>query len=327
MPAEEAYINAHTLVEADLTGIESHGTSRMPIYLKRIRSGAVRSQCLLTVAADHIATGVMDAGNSMGAYASYKVMQTVIARARTTGVAFFTLKNSNHYGTAAYFAKMALEHDMIGISATNSTARMAPWGGRDAYFGTNPFAVAVPAGKELPVVADMATSVVARGKIIIAAKKNQQIPPGWALNKNGENTTDPQEALAGTVLPFAGPKGSAIALLIDVLTGVLSGSAFGLKINDMYADFKQPTYTSHMFAAIDISKFSAVEQFKDNMDRMIREIKSSTPAENVAEIYLPGEIELRKKQQRLIEGIPFSEAVLHDLRNEGQLCKVPYTLE
>lgn len=327
MPKDEAYINADNLVDADLTGVESHGVSRMAIYLKRIRDGVVNPKCELKVVAEHPAVLVLDAKNSMGAVASSKAMQMAIKKARESGAAFVTVRNSNHFGTAAYYTKMALEHDMIGFSSTNGPARMAPWGGKDPYFGTNPFSIAVPAGKELPVVADMATSLVARGKIILAAKNNKEIPLGWAINKDGEETTNAKEALEGTVLPFGGPKGSAIALLIDVFCGILAGASFGPHIKDMYANFTEPTNTGHIFGAFDISKFIDKDIFKQNMDQMIREIKRSTPAKGVQEIFLPGEIELRKKQQRLKEGIPLSPAVIQELKEEGALANIPWILD
>ena len=327
MTREDADINADNLVDADLTGVESHGVSRMPIYLKRIREGVVSPRTEVFLAQGYQASGVFDGGNGMGAPVSYRVMKKVIDKAAQYGIAFFTVKNSNHFGTAAYYAKMALEHDMIGFCATNGPARMAPWGGSEPYFGTNPFAIAIPANEERPIVADMATSVVARGKIIIAAKKNQTIPAGWALTKEGESTTDPQAALVGTVLPFGGPKGSAIALMIDVMSGILSGSRFGPHLNDMYGDFENPTFTSHTFAAIKIDAFTSAGQFKADIDQMIREIKKNRPAENVAEIFLPGEIELRKKEERHKTGIPLPKVVLDDLKREGELCRVPYDLE
>ncbi|MDK2822837.1 MAG: hypothetical protein PWQ67_639 [Clostridia bacterium] len=327
MPKDDANINADSLVDANLSGVDSHGVSRMSIYLKRIREGVVKPKCELKVLRDFPAGAALDAGNGMGAVASYKAMEIALEKAKEVGTAFVTVNNSNHNGTAAYFTKMALEYGMIGFAATNGPSRMAPWGGRDPYFGTNPFSVAVPAGKELPIIVDMATSVVARGKIILAAKNNQDIPEGWAMNKQGEITTNAQEALEGTVLPFGGPKGSAIALLVDILSGVLSGAAFGTYIKDMYANFTEPTNTGHIFGAINVDKFIDLEIFKENIDQIIREIKENTPARGVEEVFLSGEIEFRKRQQRLKEGIPVSLPVLKELRDEGALANIAWTLE
>jgi LDH2 family malate/lactate/ureidoglycolate dehydrogenase len=327
VPADEAYLNADNLVDADLKGIESHGVSRMAIHLKRLRAGVVKPSVQLKVVAESLGTAVYDACNSMGGAASYKIMQDAIERARKTGVSFITTRNSNHYATAAYFAQMALEHDMIGFSASNTAARMAPWGGIDPMFGTDPFAFAIPAGKQLPIIGDMASCVVARGKIIIAAKNGQPIPLGWARNKFGEDTTDAEAALEGSVLPFGGPKGSAIATMIEVLTGILAGSCFAAKMNDMYADFENPTHTSHYFGALNLAAFGSVQEFKESMDEFILTIKNSQKARGTENILLPGEREIILKQKRLNEGIPVSRLILNDLKCEGQLCGISYNLE
>jgi LDH2 family malate/lactate/ureidoglycolate dehydrogenase len=325
MPANEADIIADTLVEADLTGVESHGVSRVASYLKKLRAGGACPALKLKTVVDGPGTGVYDAGNSMGAVAARKVMQIAIEKAKTVGIAFVTVINSSHYGTAGYFAKLALPHDMIGFTATNSVSQMAPWGGKDPFFGTNPFAMAIPADKQLPIIADMATSHVARGKILLAAKKNQPIPLGWARTKAGEDTTDAQAALLGTVLPFAGPKGYAIATLIEIMTGVLSGSVFGPRIAGM-AQADSPSRTSHCFMAIDIAAFGLVQEFKANVDKVILEIKDNPKANHVEEIFLPGEIEQRKKLQRLATGIPLPDVILEELKREGEVSGISYAL-
>jgi len=323
MQEEEAFVNADNLVDADLKGIDSHGVSRMPIHLKRLRLGLVRPNYAIKTVSDRLSAAVIDACDSMGPYVSCKAMDMAMAKAAETGVALVTVKNSNHNGTAGYYVERAIRQGMIGFAATNSPARMAPWGGRDPYFGTNPFAVGIPAGQQLPIVADMATSVVARGKVVIAAKNRQPIPLGWALNKDGEPTTDAAEGVVGSVLPFAGAKGSAIALVIDVLAGILSGSLFGPYIRDMYSDFKNPTAISHTFGAINIEAFTSATQFRSDIDKMIAEIKHGTPARSVSEIFLPGEIELRRRERRLREGVPLSQAIADDLQREGEECRTP----
>lgn len=326
VPPAEAVIAADALVEADLAGIESHGVSRMSAYLKKLRIGGVSPALQFKALTDTPGTGVYDACNGLGSVAGYRAMEVVIEKARKVGLALVTVKNSNHFGTAAHFAQMAIAHDMVGFTATNSVSAMAPWGGYVPYFGTNPFAVAVPAGREFPIVADMATSVVARGKILLASKKGQSIPSGWAVTKDGEDTTDPKAALSGTVLPFAGPKGSAIATLVECLTGILSGSVFATQIASMY-QVETASRVSHCFGAIDLAAFGPVAEFKQKIDRMIGEIKHGPKAKNVAEIFLPGEIEARRKQERLRTGIPVSRAVLDELKREGESSRIPYDLE
>jgi len=326
VPEDEANIIADSLLEADLAGVESHGLSRVSVYLKKLRAGGACPAVALKTIVDGPGTGVYDAGNSLGAPAAHKVMEIAIEKAKKVGISFVTVMNSSHYGTAAYFAKMALAHDMIGLSATNAFATMAPWGGKVPFFGTNPFAVAIPACKQLPIVADMATSVVARGKITMALKKNQSIPLGWAKKKDGEDTTDPREALQGTVLPFAGPKGSAIATIIEALTGVLSGSVFGPQIISI-TNAAIPSRVSHCFMAINLAAFGPVGEFKERIDQMILGIKSTPKTKDVEEIFLPGEIEERRKRQQLKDGIPLARVTLDELKREGEACGIPYTLE
>lgn len=325
VPQEEALLNADSLIEADLTGVESHGVSRVPLYLKRLRLGLVRPSLELKTIIDMPSTAVIDACNSLGVSVSTKAMGTVIEKAKQNGIAFVTVKNSNHYGTAAYFAKMALEHNMIGFTGTNVPPCMAPWGGTVPYFGTNPIAVAIPAGKQLPIVVDMATSVVARGKIALAAKKNQPIPLGWARTIDGEDTTDAKAALEGALLPFAGPKGSAIATIIEVFSGILAGSIFTSQLVNFNTIFEGPAKVSHFFGAIDIKAFVAIEQFKDNIDQMVTEVKANPPAKGVNEIFLPGEIEWRSREKRLHEGIPLSPVIINELKNEGQIYGVDWS--
>lgn len=326
VPEEDALITADNLVEANLTGVDSHGVSRIPIYLKRIRDGVDRATCKIDVINELPSLATLDANSSMGIPVGYRAMNMAIKKAQDIGLAFVTVRGSNHYGTAAYYTKMAAKKNMIGFSATNGAARMAPFGGKEAYLGTNPFSVAIPAGKEMDIVADMATSLVARGKIILAAKNNQEIPLGWAIDKDGKPTTNANKALEGTVLPFAGPKGYGIALLIDILCGVLSGAAFGKHINDMYTEFENPTNVGHVFGVIDVERFIPLEIFKNNIDQMIEEIKNTSRADGVSEIFLPGEIEFIKKESRLVEGIPVTRAVLDELKEEGIKCNVEYTI-
>jgi LDH2 family malate/lactate/ureidoglycolate dehydrogenase len=318
VPTDEAYRNADNLVDADLKGVESHGVSRMAVYLKRLRLGLVRPDARLEIISETPGTALIDACNSMGASGSYKVMEKAIEKAKTTGISFITVRNSNHYSAAAYFAQMALEHDMVGFTASNGPARVAPWGGKDPMFGTSPFAVAIPAGNRLPIIVDMATCVVARGKIILAAKKGEPIPLGWARNKDGEDTTNAKEALEGTVLPFGGPKGYAISTIIETLTGILAGSAFTNAINDLNADFENPSFTSHYFGAIKIAAFQDPTEFKDNMDKFIDSVKANPRGKDVAEIFLPGEIEQRMKIKRQAEGIPLADVTVGELKHEGE---------
>ncbi len=317
VPADEAALIAESLTEADLTGVDSHGVSRVPIYLKRIELGVVNAAARLEVVADLPGALVLDGCNSMGIVTGVRAIDLAIAKAETSGSVFVTVRNSNHFGVAAFFTQRALAHGMIGYAASNAPSTMAPWGGIKPYFGTNPFSIAIPAGEEAPIVMDMATSVVAQGKIIMAGKEGKPIPFGWAISKDGEPTNDPAAALAGTVLPFGGAKGYSVSLMLDVLSGVLSGAAFGPYLCNMWNDFKNPQNVGHYFTVLDVKKFVPLADFRAKIDTMIRDIKGSARAPGVEEIFLPGEIEQRKKQQRLAAGIPLGPKTLSDLLEIG----------
>ncbi|MDK2809484.1 MAG: hypothetical protein PWR27_193 [Petroclostridium sp.] len=327
VPEEEAFYMADSLVVANLRGVDSHGVSRMPIYMKRLREGLVNRKCSFEVQNEAPGSMLVDAQNSLGPVVGVKVMERAIEKAKESGSVMVGVKNSNHYGTASYFSMLALKENMIGISASNAPSTMAPWGGIKPFLGTNPFSFAIPTGNEKPIVIDMATSVVARGKIILAAKNGQKIPEGWAINKEGEVTTDAEEALVGSVLPFAGPKGYAISLLIDILAGILSGGPYGPHINNLYENFKDPQCVGHFFGVINIEKFIPVENFKSMVDRMIREIKGAPKGKNTKEIFLPGEIEYNIQTKRLQEGIPITIPVLDDLKELGEIYSVPFTVK
>jgi len=326
VPADEAYTNADLLVDADLCGVESHGVTRLGIYLKRLKLGVTRPALEMKVITETPAIAVYDACNSMGGAVSKKAMEIAIEKAKKIGISYVTVHNSNHNGMAAYWTKMALEHDMIGYSATNSASRVAPWGGREPLLGTNPLSQAIPAGKQLPIIPDQASCVVARGKVQLALAKNQPIPIGWAMDIDGAETTDPKAALSGTIFPFGSYKGSGVAIAIEIMTGILGGGTFSTGVKDMYSHFDGPTTISHYFGAIDLAAFGSVAEFKDNVDELIVSIKNSPKAKGVEEIFLPGELELRRKAQRIKDGIPLSVVTLADLKRQGEEYGIPCTL-
>ncbi|MDP2254720.1 MAG: Ldh family oxidoreductase, partial [Polaromonas sp.] len=212
------------LVNADLWGVESHGVSRLPIYVERLRRSVVNAQPAMTVQGAR-ATGTVLGDNGPGAVVGTHAMQEAIARAREFGCGVMLARQSNHYGVAGHYTRMALAHDCIGISGCNSPIGMAAWGAMEPTLGTNPFAVAVPAGRYGTFALDMSSSVVAKGKILVAQRKGDPIPLGWALDAQGKPTTNADDAWNGVVLPFAGAKGSGFALFIEILSGALAGAA------------------------------------------------------------------------------------------------------
>jgi LDH2 family malate/lactate/ureidoglycolate dehydrogenase len=252
-------------------------------------------------------------------------MRMTIEKARQTGVAFSAVTHSNHYGMSAYWAMMPLPHGMIGFSATNAPAVVAPTGGCTAMFGTNPFAIAIPADRERPVVLDLATTVVARGRVVLYAKQDKPLEPGWAFDERGVPTTDPHAALRGLLAPIGGYKGYGIMLAVDLLCGVLTGSNYGAHFPGFLADnMVEPTDVGSVFAAVNVESFMDLPEFTAAIDRALREIRTSTRTEGVERIYIPGEIEFEMKAERLVNGIPIPEAVVRDFIALGRELAIPF---
>jgi LDH2 family malate/lactate/ureidoglycolate dehydrogenase len=240
-------------------------------------------------------------------------MEKAVEKTVVAGFSYIAVRNSNHFGTCAHYAMMAVPHDMIGIALTNGQAHLAPTGGAAKLLGNNPWSIAVPAGDRLPVVLDMANSVVAMGKVRSAIKEGKTTIPGdWALNRDGEPTTDPQEALHGIPLPVGGYKGYGITLMVDLLSGVLANSAFGPRVKgtDTVVGFAG---VGHAFLAVSIAAFDDVAAFKVRMDDYIDEIKGTRKVRGIKEIYLPGEPEFIKERERRQQGIPLPRTVVEDL--------------
>ncbi|MGG1598618.1 MULTISPECIES: Ldh family oxidoreductase [Paenibacillus] len=313
---------ADSLVGANLRGVDSHGVTRLSIYVKRLKLGVVNPKPNIRVVAESDATLLIDGDDGMGQVVGKRAMELGMEKARRNGAVYIGVKKSTHFGTGAYFVQQGVKENLITYAMSNAPSTMAPWGGIQPYIGTNPYAFGIPAGKYNPIILDMATSVVARGKIITAAQEGKPIPEGWAIDKEGRPTTDAQSALEGSVLPFGGPKGYAISLMIDIMSGVLTGAGFGPHINNIYGDYDKPQNVGHFFQLIDISRFMPVDLFKQRVDQMIEEIKSSPKAAGVNEIFVPGEIEYNIECKRLAEGIPLTREVYEDIKQVGEACGV-----
>jgi LDH2 family malate/lactate/ureidoglycolate dehydrogenase len=325
VPQEEAAITARTLVTSNLRGVDTHGVIRLPAYAAKLKGGALKPSVNLTTERETIATALLDGHDGMGQVIGHRAMEMAIRKAKQAGVSYVAVKNSNHLGACAYYSMMALGYDMIGFTATNASPRLAPTGGVDRLFGNNPWSIAVPAGKRPPVVLDMANSVVAAGKIRSLQKEGKPIPEGWALTNQGEPTTDPEEALKGILLAIGGYKGYGITLMVDLLTGVLTDSNFGPRVKTVDQD-AEPAGIGHSFMAIDLAAFTDVAAFKARMDAYIDEIKSSKKARGSEVIYLPGEPEHLRAQERTEKGIPLQVKVAEELRAIGKELGVPLDL-
>jgi L-2-hydroxycarboxylate dehydrogenase (NAD+) len=341
VPAADAAITADVILAASLRGVDSHGIIWLPRYIQRIQSGMIRPEAQIRLVHESPTTALMDAGGGLGQPAGYRAMQAAIRKARQYGSGWVTVRNSNHYGMAGYYAMLALEHDMIGLSTTNADPAVLPTFGLARMLGTNPIAAAVPAGTERPFVLDMATSVVAVGKINLARRAGRPIPSGWATDETGAPSTDPDQVLdsraqkrPGGVLPLGGigeqlggHKGYGLGLLVEILTGVLSGAATADQTYPTRPDGTPlPADLGHFFGAIRLDGFGPVEGFKAAMDDLIRRLRNTPKIPGAERIYIAGEKEFEETERRATAGIPLSGALASELRALAGELGIPYDL-
>ena len=316
MPQTDAEITSDCLVFADLRGTETHGVSRVNTLVKKMAAGVIKAKPSPRVLKDQGATLLVDGDDAMGQVTAGYAMKLAIQRAADTGVSMVGAINGGHIGALAYWSMMALPHKMIGFSTSNGTPIMAPWGSKEAMISNMPLSISAPAGKRFPLVLDMALSVAARGNIILAEKKGDPIPLSWAIDQEGEPTQDPKKALKGSVLPVGGYKGSALAIMIEVLTAVLLGGKFGKDCGFMAPESLILAKTmgfSHLMMAINIETFTPIDQFRERMDVLIDLLKNAPLAKGVDTIFLPGEKEFLMEQKRKKEGIPLDEVTTREL--------------
>ena len=321
VPEEEAYIVADLLARSDLRGVETHGVMRLPIYIKRLQKGYVRIEARLTYLKDKGPVGFAEAHGSLGHVIAHRAMQRAIEKAEEYGIGWVSVKDSGHFGVAGLFAMMAAEKDLIGYVCTNSAPMMAPLGGRERIIGNNPLSYAFQAGQYPPVVVDFSCSVVASGKLILARKKGERIPLGWAYDKDGQPTEDPYEGYegGGSLAPMGAHKGYGLTVAHEILTAVLTGGKWTRNIKSLYEEDKTGIQgTCHSFMALDPECFIGREAFKENLDRYIKSIKDSGQAKGVSEILMPGEPEFRTESEGLKEGIPLASNTVDELISLGQ---------
>lgn len=328
MPRADARAVSDNLVFANLRGIDTHGVNRLAVYLEFIKGKMANVDCDIRIRKDNGATVLVDADNAMGQVGAKFGMDLAVSRCRDHGVSWVSVANSGHIGALAHWAMMALEHGMIGICFTSTSTIMAAHGSREKTLGNTPLAVAVPCGGEMPVVLDMALSVAARGHLSVAFRENRPIPPGWAMDAQGVPTCDPGKGLEGSVLPIGGYKGSDLALMIEVLTAVLSGSPCGSAKGSLVPpDRTRPLGLSHVFACVRIDNFIPVPLFESRMTTLVSQVKHSRRAKNATEVLVPNEKEFRTEAQRKKEGIPLSDTLLKELLGLARTYGVPLTIE
>jgi LDH2 family malate/lactate/ureidoglycolate dehydrogenase len=316
VPAGSARLVADTLVQADLWGHQSHGVMRTFWYAARLQSGAMDGNAQPEPDSPDMAITTMDGRGGMGQVVAQAAMEQAINAAKAHGIGAVAVRNSGHFGTAMYFTRQATAHGCIGFLTTNASPAMAPWGGLEKRVGTNPWSWAAPAGKHPPMMLDIANTAVARGKLYLAKQRHEQIPQGWAVDAQGRAITDAAQGIAGTILPMAGHKGYAMATIVDMLSGVLSGSGFGASITGPYVP-QGVSGVGHLALAIDIAACRPLDDFNADMETLIAELKSTPRAPAVDEIFYPGEIEARTNARLITQGIELPDATVAELRAQA----------
>lgn len=323
VPDDRAALIASALVLADLRGVDTHGVNRLPGYIARVAAGVVQPAPEIVITAKTPTMALLDAQNTFGFVAGSLAVDTCIEMAKTYGMGMVAVRNSNHYGMGATYVLRAIQQGFACFAYTNASRAMPPWGGAEALLGTSPLAVGVPGGEEGDFVLDMAPCVAARGKIRKAARRGESIPDGYALDREGRPTTDPAAALdGGVVLPVGGPKGSGLAMMMDIFGGVMSGSAFAGGVNDQYKVLDKPQNVGHWFLVFRPEVFldGGVAEFKERMDVLLRTVRGSKKAHGFDRIYVSGEIEAQVEVQRTKEGIPLTQTevdILHELAKQS----------
>jgi LDH2 family malate/lactate/ureidoglycolate dehydrogenase len=296
---------------------------RLPVYARRIRAGVVKARPAIWFTSTAPATVLVDGDNGLGPAVGARAMLKAIELAEGHGVGLVGVCHSNHFGAASHFVQKAVERGHIGFACSNAPPNMAPFGGRVRFLGTNPFAVAVPAGRERPLIFDASSSVVARGKIIVAAHSGSPIPEGWAIDPEGRPTTNAQAGLDGAVLPFGGPKGSAISFLIDILCGVMTGASFAHHLNTL-EDLSSVQNLGHTFAALRTDLFMPAAEFSRRMEEILGMLRASPPAPGVERVLVPGEIEAQEEAHSRRFGAPLVPEVVAQLVAQGNEVGVAF---
>lgn len=318
-PREDAAQLANALVDADLRGVHSHGCRYVPVYAKSMRNGGFNLHPNVQTVRDDGATVLLDGDRGIGHVLATKAMRLAIDRAKEHGVGVVGLRNSQHIGALAYYAQMAADAGCIGYLTTNAGIVMVPPGGKEKVVGLNPLSFAAPTRRGWAFNLDMATSVVAGSKLGMAQERGEKIPFGWAVDAEGNPTDEPKKGLEGGLLPVGGPKGYGLAIMLDIMAGVLTGGRFGRGLG--------MKGSAQYFQALDVERFMPLDEFTERMEELIAQIKNSALAPGSEGIFFPGEIEHNRKQDRLANGLPLDSFVRASLRDEAESLGLKYDIE
>jgi ureidoglycolate dehydrogenase (NAD+) len=304
---------AEVLIHADLRNVSSHGVLRTEHYINRLKAGGINPNATIKFKKTGPVTGIVDGDDGFGHVIGDVAMDHAICMAKENGVGMVTAMNSSHCGALSYFVQKAAEQHVIGIAMSHTDKIVVPFGGRESFLGTNPIAYGVPAKKNKPFILDMATSNVALGKILQHKEEGKPIPLDWGIDKNGISVTDPEKVVS--LLPFGGPKGYGLSLIVEIFSGLLAGAAFGPHIVKMYEDLDQKRKLGHYFCAINPGFFTDSEAFLTMMDQMMDELRQVPPAPEFSKVLVPGDIEQMQVEKNLRDGITIARSVYHYLTN------------
>jgi LDH2 family malate/lactate/ureidoglycolate dehydrogenase len=314
LPANDAEAVAMLMVEADLRGSDTHGVIRLPINIRRLKAGGNNPRPNIRIVQDRPSAALVDGDNGIGHLVMRFATQTAIEKAKKQGVAWVGARMSNHAGPAALYATMPLAHDMIGIYlAVGSNNHLPPWGSVENLLGTNPIAIAIPAGDEPPIVLDMAPTVAAFGKVRLKAQRGEEMPVGWMIDREGKPLTDPKRMDEGLLVPIGDYKGYGLSLVIGLLAGTLNRAAFGQDVVDFTKDLGKPTNTGHAIVALSVESFMPAKDFKRAVDEAVRAMRGAERLPGVERIWLPGEQSHLKHQDRVKNGVPMPKPLRDSL--------------
>ncbi|OIW25719.1 malate/L-lactate dehydrogenase [Coniochaeta ligniaria NRRL 30616] len=329
VPTARAKLVADSLVLADLRGVDTHGINRLGGYIERLKHGVLAPSPDLSFDVKTPVMALLDAQNTFGFVAACLAVDKAAEMASAYGIGVVAVRHSNHYGMAATYLLRAVGKGYAAMAFTNASRSMPPWGAKEPLLGTSPFAVGVPGGKEGDFVLDMSPSVAARGKIRKAARRGEKIPEGYALDAEGRPTTDPEAALGGVVLPIGGPKGSGLAMMMDIFGGLMSGASFAGGVNDQYKNLEEAQDVGHWFLVFrpDVFLEGGMDELRSRMDTLMTRVRGCEKAECVDRIFTSGEIEAATQARREAEGIPYSRGEVDALHALAQEVGVDVRLE
>lgn len=303
----QADVVTEATIDSDLKGFTSHGLGRFPQYIRGIKAGHIQIDGEYEIVKETDSIALIDGKSLFGQYIAYEAMMLAIKKAKETGIAAVGTFNANHFGVTGYYSDLAIRNDVIGIVTCNTEPGVAPLGGKKAILGTNPVAIGIPS--ETYIAVDMATSVSARGKLLEARRKGEEIPPNTAIDKDGNPTTDPEAALEGTILPFGGVKGYALSLMIEIMCGPLVNAAFGTKVTGTAGDYKENCNKGDLFIAIDPSKFVSIDTFKEQVEEFVTEIRES------GNTFIPGDLEVKRIAENEEKGLDIDPKLYETLKS------------